>query len=281
MAAGPDPLIRIAVAAAAVALALVSGATGAARRAEFVTVNGHRLYLECAGAGSPTVVLDAGLGDEHSAWNRVLRPAGRLGTRVCAYDRLGNGRSEEASGTRTLDAAVADLHALPLRKPYLLVGHSAGGLISRRYAQLHPRTAAALVLVEAAPENLDIRWRRSVWRSGGEALDVTAASRALRRAGSLDQRPMVVVVAAADMELPQMPNPAAFPAWWRSQQRRIATLSTNSLLTTAARSDHIVPRRQPALIVEAIRLTLRSLRAHKRLPRCRDTRLPDLGGGCP
>jgi pimeloyl-ACP methyl ester carboxylesterase len=273
--------MRTALAIGAVALALVAGASGSMQPSRFVTVNGHRLYLECAGVGSPTVVLDAGLSDDHSAWRSVLGPAARLGSRVCAYDRLGNGRSDEASGIRTLDAAVADLHALPLRKPYVLVGHSAGGLIDRRYAQLHPRATAGLVLVEAAPENLDLRWRRSIWRAGGEALDVRTASRALRRGGSLGHRPLVVIVAGADMELPEMPNKAAFPSWWRAQQRRVVTLSSNSLITTAARSDHLVPRQQPAVIVEAIRITLRSLRTSERLPRCPDTRLPNLGATCP
>jgi pimeloyl-ACP methyl ester carboxylesterase len=275
-----DPLMRIVVAACALASVLATASSGMAQPVQFVTVNGHRLYVTCAGRGSPTVVLEAGLNDDHTAWNRVLQPAARFGSRVCAYDRLGNGRSEAAGGTRTLDEAVADLYALPLRKPYVLVGHSAGGLIDRRYVQLHPRSTAALVLVEAAPENLDLRWRRSLWQSGGETLDVKAGSRALRRAGSLGHRPVVVIIAGADMELPQMPRADAFPSWWRTQQVRVANLSSNSLVTTAAHSDHLVAKAQPEIIVEAIRLALRSLRTHGELPQCRKTRLPKLGATC-
>lgn len=273
--------MRILIGACALASFLATATGAPARPVQFVTVNGHRLYLTCAGRGSPTVVLDAGLGDDHTAWNRVLTPASRFGSRVCAYDRLGNGRSDPASGPRTLDSAVADLHALPLRKPYVLVAHSAGGLIDRRYAQTHPGSAAALVLVEAAPDNLYLRWRRGVWQSGGETLDVRAGSRALGRAGSLGHRPVVAIIAGADMVLPQMPHPDTFPSWWRTQQRRIANLSSNSLVTTAAHSDHVVAREQPAIIVEAIRLALRSLQTDDDLPQCRQTRLPKLGATCP
>ena len=272
--------MRIVVAACALASVVATASSGMAQPVRFVTVNGHRLYVTCAGRGSPTVLLEAGLGDDHTAWNRVLRPASRFGSRVCAYDRFGNGSSDAAGGPRTVDSAVADLQALPLRKPYVLVAHSAGGLIVRRYAQLHPRSAAALVLVEAAPENLNLRWRRSGWSSGGEALDVSAASRALRRGGSLGHRPVLVIIAGEDMQLPQMPRADAFPSWWRAQQRRVARLSSNSLVTTATQSDHVVARAQPAIVVEAIRLALRSLQTHRKLPDCRKTRLPKLGATC-
>ena len=136
-------------------------------------------------------------------------------------------------------------------------------------------------MVEAAPDNLYLRWRRGVWHSGGETLDVRAGSRALGHAGSLGHRPVVAIIAGADMELPQMPHPDTFPSWWRAQQRRIANLSSNSLVTTAAHSDHVVAREQPAIIVEAIRLALRSLRTDGHLPQCRQTRLPKLGATCP
>ena len=272
--------MRILIGTCALASFLATATGAPARPVQFVTVNGHRLYLTCAGRGSPTVVLDAGLGDDHTCMEPRSDACEPLGTRVCAYDRLGNGRSDPASGPRTLDSAVADLHALPLRKPYVLVAHSAGGLIDRRYAQTHAGSAAALVLVEAAPDNLYLRWRRGVWQSGGETLDVRAGSRALGRAGSLGHRPVVAIIAGADMELPQMPHPDTFPSWWRAQQRRVANLSSNSLVTTAAHSDHVVAKEQPAIIVEAIRLALRSLQTHDELPQCRQTRLPKLGATC-
>jgi pimeloyl-ACP methyl ester carboxylesterase len=144
---------------------------------------GRRMYLECRGTGSPTVVLIAGYGNRASAWSalspNVAPPAVLPGvsgfTRVCAYDRPGTlgesaedpaerSRSDPVAQPRPAEDTVADLHAL-LRAahvpgPYVLAAHSLGGLYARLYAAAHPDDVAGLVLVDAAHERYDAELRR-------------------------------------------------------------------------------------------------------------------------
>jgi pimeloyl-ACP methyl ester carboxylesterase len=117
----------------------------------------RRLNLRCVGDGAPTVILEAGANADSTTWFRV-QPLIAVRTRVCAYDRAGYGFSDEGPKPRTLDADVADLRALiqaaNVRTPVVLVGHSLGSNIARRYAQLHPGDVAGLVLVDPPEQNL-------------------------------------------------------------------------------------------------------------------------------
>lgn len=116
-------------------------------------VGGHRLHLDCSGTGSPTVVLESGLGGNSRLWARIAD--GTAGTtRVCAYDRAGTGWSDDAAGTRDSSAVVADLHRLLAaageRGPFILVGHSTGGVYAMTYAAQHPQEVAGMVLLDSA-----------------------------------------------------------------------------------------------------------------------------------
>jgi pimeloyl-ACP methyl ester carboxylesterase len=126
-----------------------------------VQVGGSRvLNLRCSGAGDPVVVLEAGGNADSSVWFRV-QPRVAESTRVCAYDRAGYGFSDEGPMPRDLDALVADLRALidaaAIAKPVVLVGHSLGSNIVRRYAQKHPSDIAGLVLVDPPEQGSDAR----------------------------------------------------------------------------------------------------------------------------
>jgi pimeloyl-ACP methyl ester carboxylesterase len=119
--------------------------------------DGRHLDLRCSGDGKPTVVLEAGFGADSMAWARV-QPLLAGHVRTCAYDRAGYGFSDAGPLPRDIDAEAADLHALVhaahLATPVVLVGHSIGNNIVRRYDQLHPEDVAALVLVEPPPQGL-------------------------------------------------------------------------------------------------------------------------------
>jgi pimeloyl-ACP methyl ester carboxylesterase len=120
--------------------------------AELVRLDdGRSLNLRCSGEGTPVVMLEAGGNADSSTWHRV-QPRLAARTRVCAYDRAGFGFSEEGALPRNLDADVADLHALiaeaRLPVPLLLVGHSLGTNIVRKYAQEHPAQVIGLVLLD-------------------------------------------------------------------------------------------------------------------------------------
>jgi len=123
---------------------------------KLVDVGGYRLHINCTGTGSPTVILDAGLGGSSLDWSKV-QPAVARFTRVCSYDRAGYGWSETAPGPRTSQQIVTELHALLARAkingPYVLVGHSIGGLNMRLYAYHYPADVAGLVLLDATSEH--------------------------------------------------------------------------------------------------------------------------------
>jgi pimeloyl-ACP methyl ester carboxylesterase len=142
---------------------------------------GRQMYMECRGKGRPTVVFVSGVRDRPEAWSTTLDPSGQpvfpseqavlpaiaQTNRVCAYDRPGTivstgdgpedfetSRSDPVDQPTTLQDAVSDLHALLKasgeRGPYVLVGHSMGGAISRLYASQYPEDVSGLVLIDYA-----------------------------------------------------------------------------------------------------------------------------------
>jgi pimeloyl-ACP methyl ester carboxylesterase len=119
---------------------------------ELVDVGGHKLFIACSGSGSPTVVLEGGLG-QGSDYFALIAPAVATTTRVCAYDRAGHGRSEPATGPQDGMAIARDLHALLVASgnhgPYILAGHSSGGVYVRFFAAAYPGEIAGVVLLDA------------------------------------------------------------------------------------------------------------------------------------
>ena len=116
-------------------------------------VHGHRLYLDCRGQGSPTVVLDNGLGEVTASWARIVAQVDTT-TRVCAYDRAGQGWSQDTSSAQDGVMAARDLHTLlnvaGEHGPYLLVGHSIGGTYALTYAAQYPKQVAGMVLLDSS-----------------------------------------------------------------------------------------------------------------------------------
>lgn len=152
-------------------LPAVRNSTAAADVATRVDIGGGRkMYLQCRGSGSPSVILLAGLKASAEDWTMAKPGApnvfsGVAGfTRVCAYDRPGTpvgeapSRSDPVPQPATAADAVADLHALVfaagIATPAVLVGHSYGGLIVRLYASTYPDQVSGMVLVDALTEGL-------------------------------------------------------------------------------------------------------------------------------
>ena len=122
------------------------------RPQSLVTIaSGRRLNLVCLGDGSPTVVLDAGFGNDSLVWRKV-QPLLARHTRVCAFDRAGERFSDPGPIPRDVLASVTDLHELILAadiaRPFVLVGHSLGGMDALLYADRYPRELAGLVLLD-------------------------------------------------------------------------------------------------------------------------------------
>ena len=119
---------------------------------QLVDVGGHRLHLHCTGSGSPTVVLEPGGGASSSdfAW---IAPAVARDTTVCVYDRAGRGWSDATDGPQDGTHIAADLHTLLERAhipgPYVLAGHSFGGLYVQSFAAQFPDQVAGMVLLDS------------------------------------------------------------------------------------------------------------------------------------
>ena len=123
-----------------------------------VDVGGYRLHVHCVGEGSPTVVLDAGLGGFSLDWS-LVQPELAATTRVCAYDRAGYGWSDPSPHARTPSQIADELHTLlvnaGIQGPYVLVGHSAAGKDVRLFADRYPQAVVGMVLIDARHESVD------------------------------------------------------------------------------------------------------------------------------
>jgi len=134
---------------------------------KMIDVGGYWLHLNAMGEGGPAVVLDAGLSDNSLAWCRVQPEVAKF-TRVCSYDRAGMGWSDAGPLPRDSKQIVGELHTLLARSgiagPYVLVGHSFGGMNVRLYAHAYPEEVAGLVLVDGVHEDQFARYPEPVRR---------------------------------------------------------------------------------------------------------------------
>lgn len=124
---------------------------------QLVDVGGFNLHIHCTGeAGGPTVVVDAGNGDFSVTWMGIQREVEKS-ARICTYDRAGYGWSDVSPHPRTASQMANELHQLlvnaDVKPPYILVGHSLGGLNVRVYASLYPDEVAGMILVDAGHED--------------------------------------------------------------------------------------------------------------------------------
>lgn len=133
----------------------------------FYSVDGTPMHINCTGSGSPTVVLEHAASASYMLWRRVQPELSQL-TRVCSYDRAGHGWSPERGGPRDAETIVHELHSLldqaRVKRPFIYVGHSAGGLYVREYAREYPNELDGVALIEASsPQQIDALpgWRTS------------------------------------------------------------------------------------------------------------------------
>jgi pimeloyl-ACP methyl ester carboxylesterase len=121
---------------------------------QLVDVGGHRLHLRCTGSGTPTVLLESGLGETGAYWEWIS-PAVARDTKVCVHDRPGRGWSDPVSVPQDGVAVATDLHMLLDRAhvpgPFVLVGHSSGAQYVRIFAGQYPEQVAGMVLLDGQP----------------------------------------------------------------------------------------------------------------------------------
>ena len=273
------------------------GFAGPGDFARRVSIGGGRsLYLECRGRGFPTVVFESGSGNAGDIWSfrppgsrrTPVLPALSRFTRVCAYDRPGTtlqggrlSRSDPVPLPRSLRAIVADLHALlaaaRIPGPYVLVGHSMGGLLARFYASTYPRQVAGLVSVDAAHEILYDAYLTLLtpeqflpYQAAGIEIGVAAATAEIRRVrAERPLRPMPLVVLEHSRDRGRFPNPLGYAAGYpvaalehafQASQDDLATLVPYAKHVLAVNSEHYIQLDQPGLVIRWVRRVVRELR---------------------
>jgi pimeloyl-ACP methyl ester carboxylesterase len=289
---------QVAVAQAATVPPAASPSTADGDFAGRVTIGGGRkLYLACRGTGRPTVILEAGYRNDADIWSTevshppAVLPGVAAFTRVCAYDRPGTlldarhrSRSDPVRMPRTARDAVADLHAL-LRAarvpgPYVLVGHSLGGLFVRLYASTYPREVAGLVLVDAFPEAVKALLGPVHWPSTErllnqpppglagyrdlETLNWDASIAQMQAAKPLRPLPLVVLSKGRPFDLPPtLPagfSVAAYERAWQAGQNGLARLEPGAPHVIARASGHYIQLQQPELVIRAVRRVVQKAR---------------------
>ena len=142
---------------------------------KLVDVGGYRLHLFSKGTGTPVVIIESGLAGGAMVWG-LVQPEIATVAQVVAYDRAGYGWSDTGPQSRSIDQTVTALHTLltnaGIAGPYILVGHSFGGLIMRLFASRYPEEVFGVVLVDALSERLFTRaptlyqeWSRQLGRT--------------------------------------------------------------------------------------------------------------------
>lgn len=122
---------------------------------QLIDLGGYKLHLWCVGKGSPTVILSPGSGDFSFDW-ALVQPSVAKVTRVCSYDRAGEAWSDLGPTPRTQTQEAFDLRRVLVKArvkgPYILVGHSAGGMLVRQFAAHYPADVVGMVLVDSSHE---------------------------------------------------------------------------------------------------------------------------------
>lgn len=239
------------------------------------------LHVICEGKGTPAVVLESGLGNDATVWSRVQPEVARF-ARVCAYDRAGLGRSSPAHRPHTNKQMAAELHALlrtaQIPAPYVLVGHSMGGVNVQLFAHEYPTEVAGMVLVDTMTSDQPSRiWalipdaQMREFRTGllrvpeGIDFDTLAKGAADSKAppGWFRDKPVVVLARGKEEAFPGASDSvkADMLSAWHSAQAELPRMSTNSAYVVASKSGHFIQRDDPSLVVAAIRETVASVRS--------------------
>ncbi len=259
---------------------LIMIAASTALGQELIDVDGHKMEIVRAGHGGPTVVFEPGVTDLR-LWSGI-QPRIAEFTGTLSYSHFGLGRSGPAPGARSAPGIVAELHELlqhtGAKPPYVLVGHSMGGLYARVFAITYPTEVAGLVLVDAVHERQVIEFTRldpagftrrrelglaSLEPAQRAEMDglapILVASGILGIPGKVPDVPMVVLTSLTSVSS-QAPGAVKI---WRDLHEELFQSTTYGMHIVTAKSGHGIQKDEPNLVVNAIRWVVDAARAHK------------------
>ena len=247
-----------------VSAGLVAASIAAFGEHRMISLGDRSLSIDCDGeAGSRTVVLIAGGEEPGKVWAKV-QPAVAKFARVCSYDFAGLGESDKAaSAMQSADEVVNDLHALLQasgeKKPFILGGHSVGGIYARDFVTKYPREVAGLVFVDSAHEEQALRFHEldPTW----QALDEESALYGLfvkpgQRLEWHTDLPVIVLGHGRPIQGPKKVSEATAigrERIWRELQEDLAKRSTHGEFRVAEKSAHNIHLDQPELVIQAVR----------------------------
>lgn len=258
----------------ALILAVLAGCSTPSGDPGLVDVGGGRLlYLTCQGEGTPTVVLEAGGMGNSDSWNPV-QPAIAEFTRVCAYDRAGEGHSSSLPAHGSFEAMVRDLHALleagGIEGPYVVMGHSFGGRVIPHFADLYPNDVVGMVLLDPGHEDFSARAKAALapleWRqyleAGGGRISSFEEAQGPSNLGAPGDFPLVVISAAQPIDRPGVSSEVNEKLYdlLVGLHREMVALSPDGTHIIAEGSGHGIQDDRPDLVVDAIRQVVESAR---------------------
>lgn len=241
-----------------------------------VDVGGRRLYIKCSGEapkGVPVLVMDAGMGNTSDVWS-LVQPKVAQFARVCSYDRAGMGKSDRAPKAHTSEDIVNDLHNLlakaEIHPPYVLVGHSLGGMNARLYASRYPKEVIGMVLVDSThedetdrmiallpPEILKKARPEDMIVRSAEDIDFTRSIAQVRAANWRSDIPLIVLTRGSATFSPNdYAVPSLAPKFEEIRlelQKELVRRSSRGKQIMAEKSGHNIHRDQPQLVIDAIR----------------------------
>lgn len=230
----------------------------------FIQINECKLYAKLVGEsiGKPTVIMDAGYGDFSKAWNKIIGDISRL-SNVLIYDRAGLGKSETSSNPRTSREMVTELKELlieaKINPPYILVGHSFGGVNMRMFATEYQNEVCGLVLVDSTPEDYRERFLPTMSQDFQQAYnkqfvyegnydEFMESLKQLKETRLKLNIPLIVLSAGKKAHYSKESQEL-----WNEMQREILEISSKGELVIAENSAHYIQNDEPQVVVSAIK----------------------------
>jgi pimeloyl-ACP methyl ester carboxylesterase len=238
-----------------------------------VDIGGHSLNLLIGGQGSPAVVFEGGFGAGIASWSTVQKEVAAF-ARTVSYDRAGLGQSESGPKPRSAKQIATELHTAlqkaGVKPPYVLVGHSFGGIYVRVFAEMYPKEVAGMVLLDPSQESFndwlkknqparlkDMQAQIARAPEGVRAEDAaTDASFAEARAAKVPPGILVTLLSATEDET--MPADAR-RLWIEKHKEWIATVPGAKHIVVE-KTGHFIQAQQPKLVIDTIRQTLSQIR---------------------
>lgn len=230
------------------------------------------LQLECKIYGEPsefpTVIMDAGYGDYSKAWESIYPEISKL-TQVILYDRAGLGKSGRSSNPRTTLFMVEELRGLLKSKnilpPYILVGHSYGGVNMRLFNNMYPQDVAGLVLIDSTPEDYQERFLPSMsdefkeayikqFTLEGDFHEFKESLDQLHVSNKITDTPTIVVSAGKKAHYSNESQ-----ALWNRMQEEILRFTTKGEFVVAEKSAHYIQNDEPQVVINTIERLITSL----------------------